>query len=193
MNKFLIALLCLSLMVFEAGAAGPAGAPPAATTPAADAAGDAKGPAPAPGDAAKPEVDKAQYEQAFDGAMTCSALTAIAAQKAPPAEAWRWGNRSFAFGMLAVRFYTESHKEPLKNEDLDGILTQYANALNAMPEAERKQFDEGCGRKYADIDKLCEVNDCPRKPPGAAKSSDEGDAATTNKPNPPAATAPAKP
>lgn len=163
MNKSLIAILCLGLSMTEASAAEPAPAPPAESTAPAGTA------APAAGEAVKQEFDKAQYEQAFDGAMTCSALTAVVAQKAPPAEAWRWGNRSFAFGMLAVRFYTEANKEPLKNEELDGILTQYANALNSMPDAERKQFDEGCARKYADIDKLCEMNDCPRKPPGAAK------------------------
>lgn len=146
-----ITLLCLSLVASSVLAAEPAAEAPAA--------------------GAATKYDKAQLLQAFDGAMTCSAVTALAAEKTPPAEAWLWGNRSFAFGMLAVRFYTEANKKQITSEELNNILTEYANRLNTMPAADFKPFDEGCARKYPDIDKLCEQNKCPRQPPGADESA----------------------
>lgn len=109
-------------------------------------------------------------KQAFDGAMTCSALTALKGDQVMGEAQQQWVNRSFAFGMLAVRFYTDLKSEPLSNDELNNALNQYADALTAMSEEELAPFETGCGNKYADMDRLCEENDCvfPRKgaPPG---------------------------
>lgn len=108
---------------------------------------------------------KEALEQAFDGAMTCSALTAVIAQSAAPAETWRWQNRSLAFGLLARNFYFNANKEQLTSEEMDNKLTFYANALQTMPAKERETFDLGCSRKYTQMDKFCEELHCPNKPP----------------------------
>ena len=71
-------------------------------------------------------------KQAFDGAMTCSALTAIKGEQVMGEAQQQWVNRSFAFGMLAVRFYTDLKSEPLSNDELNTALNQYADALTAM-------------------------------------------------------------
>jgi hypothetical protein len=110
---------------------------------------------------------KEALQQAFDGAMTCSALSALLAKTAKPDEAWRWKNRSFAFGMLAANFYVNATQKKLSNEDMDNALTSYANSLQGMSPAEREPFDTGCARKYAQMDKLCEVNECPHSAPAA--------------------------
>jgi hypothetical protein len=114
---------------------------------------------------------RTQLKQAFDGAMTCSALTAMEADQALGDMQQTWANRSFAFGMLAVRFYTDLTGEPLRNEDMNDALNQYADALLAMSEAQITPFREGCAAKYASVDRLCEENDCvfPRQP-GDAKT-----------------------
>lgn len=106
-------------------------------------------------------------QQAFDGAMTCSALTAIIAQSAGPDQTWRWHNRSFAFGLLAARYYGNATKQNLSPQDLDNKLTQYANSLQAMSPTERQPWDTGCPRRYAAMDKLCEAIHCPNAAPGA--------------------------
>jgi len=126
--------------------------------------------------AAAPEPDqRTVLKQAFDGAMTCSALTAIKGDQIGGEAQQQWVNRSFAFGMLAVRFYTDLTSEPLSNDELNNALNQYADALTAMSEEELAPFEAGCGNKYADMDRLCDENDCvfPRK---GATSSDEKDA-----------------
>jgi len=112
-------------------------------------------------DAPALESNRAALEEAFDGAMTCSALTALRAQSAPAGEAAQWNNRSFAFGMLAARFYTEARQQPITHEEMNNILTEYANTLATMPVAQREPFELGCARKFADADKLCELNQCP--------------------------------
>lgn len=130
--------------------------------------------APAPADNER----QAQLEQAFDGAMTCSALTAIKADKHEGHEHERWANRSFAFGMLAVRFYTDLTERALSNDELNNALNQYADALITMTEEEIAPFETGCGNKYPDMDQLCVENDCvfpsaatPEQDAGAAESA----------------------
>lgn len=148
-----IAVLFLCILAFGVRAAEPAAssspAPPAAET----------SPAVAP--------TKEALEQAFDGAMTCSALTAIIAQSAIPSEAWRWRNRSLAFGLLARNFYSNANQEELTSEDMDNKLTSYANSLQTMPAKEREPFDIGCARKYTQMDKFCEELRCPHAAPDA--------------------------
>jgi hypothetical protein len=150
-------ILTLLLGVGGASVAGE-NAPP--TTPAPPAATEGA-------EASPPATSPEALQQAFDGAMTCSALTAVKSSQAGPDEAWRWGNRSFAFGMLAVHFYTDATKTQLAQEEVNNILTEYANTLVAMSPEERQPFEEGCARKYPDMDRLCELNACPRSPPGA--------------------------
>ena len=152
-----IAALILDLVVVCAQAAEP-------TAPAAAPATQAAPPANANQDVAP---TKEALLQAFDGTMTCSALSAIIAQSAAPNEAWRWHNRSFAFAILARNFYLNAHSEKLSDDDLDNKLTQYANSMQAMPPKEREPFDTGCARRYAQIDKLCEENHCPNAAPSA--------------------------
>ena len=153
----LTAALFLCILAFGVRAAEPAAspspAPPAAATT----------PAVAP--------TKEALEQAFDGAMTCSALTAIIAQTAIPSEAWRWRNRSLAFGLLARNFYANANQEALTSEDMDNKLTSYANSLQTMPAKEREPFDIGCARKYTQMDKFCEELYCPNAPPDAPAKS----------------------
>ena len=72
-----------------------------------------------------------------------------------------------AFGMLAANFYVNATQKKLSNEDMDNALTSYANSLQGMSPAEREPFDTGCARKYAQMDKLCEVNECPHSAPAA--------------------------
>lgn len=111
-------------------------------------------------------------KQAFDGAMTCSALTAIKADQATGTDQQSWANRSFAFGMLAVRFYTDITAAPLSNDELNEALNQYADALLAMSPEQTAPFETGCANKYADMDRLCAENECvfpavpaPESPP----------------------------
>ncbi len=150
-----IAISILGLVMFGVQAAEPA-APAASPAPAADAAN---------GQSVPPS--KEALQQAFDGAMTCSALSALISKTAKADEAWRWKNRSFAFGMLAANFYVNATQKKLSNTDMDNMLTQYANSLQSMAPKDREPFDTGCARKYAQIDKLCEVNHCPNGAPGA--------------------------
>ena len=128
-------------------------------------------------------------QQAFDGAMTCSALSALKAQETGKDESWLWGNRAFAFGMLAAQFYSNQTSKPVANEQMDEFLTTYANALAAMPAAQREPFETGCRRKYAAMDHMCESNPCPHKPPanaGAAANPQAAAPAPTPKANAPA-------
>ncbi len=156
-----IAISILGLVMFGAQAAEPA-APATSSSPpptsAAPPTGAAMGQSETP--------SKEALQQAFDGAMTCSALSALISQTAKADEVWRWKNRSFAFGMLAANFYVNATQDKLSNEDMDNMLTQYANSLQGMKPTDREPFDTGCARKYAQIDKLCEVNQCPNSAPG---------------------------
>ena len=129
------------------------------------AAGDAPATPPPPATASGEPRDL--LKQAFDGAMTCSALTALKADQAFGDEQQQWANRSFAFGMLAVRFYTDLTAEPLSNDALNEALNQYADALILMSPEERAPFETGCANKYADMDRLGEENACvfPVAPP----------------------------
>jgi hypothetical protein len=156
-----IAISLLGLVMYGVQAAEPAA--PAANAPPASIA--APGAGAANGQSVPPS--KEALQQAFDGAMTCSALSAIISQSAKPDDAWRWKNRSFAFGMLAANFYVNATQVKLSNEELDNALTSYANSLQAMSPKDREPFDTGCARKYAQIDKLCEVNHCPNAAPGS--------------------------
>lgn len=184
MKLIITSILGLVLVTVQAAeptvpAATPAA--PATVAPAPPAAGAGVTPAPAEGETG-PGVapTKASLEQAFDGAMTCSALAAVKALQAGKDEAWRWQNRAFVFGMLAARFYGNATKDPISNEDMDNMLTEYANSLSTMPAAQREPFETGCARKYPQMDQLCEINKCPHAAPG------------TRSPTPPAAAAPAK-
>lgn len=103
---------------------------------------------------------RAMLKQAFDGAMTCSALTAIKADQALGDAQRTWANRSFAFGMLAVRFYTDLTQKSLSNADMNDALNEYAHSIAAMTPEELEPFESGCAGKYPDMDKLCEENDC---------------------------------
>ena len=158
MKRIAIFASLIALAVGQALAAEPAApsTPPAASGSAA--------PAGEHGQSQPPS--KEALQQAFDGAMTCSALSALIAKTAKPDEVWRWKNRSFAFGMLAANFYVNATQNKLSNEDMDNALTSYANSLQGMSPTEREPFDTGCARKYAQIDKLCEVNQCPNAAPG---------------------------
>lgn len=152
-----IAISILGLVICAAHAAEPATSASPATTSAAPATGAANGQSETP--------SKEALQQAFDGAMTCSALSALISQTTKADEVWRWKNRSFAFGMLAANFYVNATEDKLSNEDMDNMLTQYANSLQGMTLEDREPFDTGCARKYAQIDKLCDVNDCPNSAP----------------------------
>lgn len=177
MKRIAISLLCLVLFnAHAAEPAAPAASTPAPVTNAAPAAGANHGQSEAP--------SKEALQQAFDGAMTCSALSALISKTAKADEVWRWKNRSFAFGMLAANFYLSATQNKLSGEDMDNALTSYANSLQGMSPTEREPFDTGCARKYAQIDKLCEVNNCPNAAPGTPEYQAPAGA--------PAAPAPAK-
>ena len=115
-------------------------------------------------------ADRATLEQAFDGAMTCSALTAIRASRSPASEAWLWENRSFAFGMLGARFWYSATENALPAAELDKMLNKYADRIDQMPPEQIEPFELGCEAKYADIDKLCEENSCPNTGPPAEQN-----------------------
>jgi hypothetical protein len=117
-----------------------------------------------------PVPTRQALQQAVDGSMTCSALSAIIAGSVGADQAWLWKNRSFAFGMLAANFYFNATKEKLSDDELDNMLTQYANSLQGMAPKEREPFDTGCARRYTQMDKLCEQNHCPNAPPAASTS-----------------------
>lgn len=104
--------------------------------------------------------DAQAFAQAFDGAMTCAALTALHAEAASDDSAWRWVNRSFAFGMIAVKFYIDARREALSNDDLKAMREKYAVALRDLTPEQRVPFEENCAAKYADMDALCEQNGC---------------------------------
>lgn len=108
---------------------------------------------------AEPDA-RTMLKRAFDGAMTCSALTAMEADRALGDMQQTWANRSFAFGMLAVRFYTDLSGGGMSNDEMNEALNQYADALTAMSEEQIAPFREGCEAKYANVDELCEQNDC---------------------------------
>ena len=124
--------------------------------------------APAAGEESVQSGQRNLLKQAFDGAMTCSALTALKADAAAGEAQQLWANRSFAFGMLAVRFYTDLTHEPLSNDELNDALNQYADAMTLMVEEELAPFEAGCGAKYADMDRLCAENGCVY--PGAGET-----------------------
>ena len=115
---------------------------------------------------------RAQLEQAFDGAMTCAAITAIQAEAEPPETRWQWDNRSFAFGKLAARFWNDATENPMSAKDLDNALNKYAGHIVTMAEADLLPFRDACASKYEDMDKLCQANGClhagPPEDAGAA-------------------------
>lgn len=113
------------------------------------------------GDLNNPDMLK----QAFDGAMTCAAVTAIIATETPNGERWRWDNRSFAFGMLAARFWQNATQEQMTMKLLDQALNQYAGRIADMEAPQREGYETSCSAKYADVDKLCEINECLHKGP----------------------------
>lgn len=126
----------------------------------------------APAAPVAPAADKKSLQQAFDGAMTCSALAAIQAETLPLDERWVWDNRSFAFGMLAVRFWNDASDEKMTGKKLDEALNFYAGRLSEMPQELKTGFTESCQQKHADIDKLCEINKCIHDgPPGTAPAA----------------------
>jgi hypothetical protein len=106
-----------------------------------------------------------ELARAFDGAMTCAALTYIKADDINDENAWRWANRSFAFGMLAAKFFTDAQHGAVSADDLNGMRAEYTAAFTAMTPAERAPFEESCAGKYADMDRLCEENTCVHTPP----------------------------
>ncbi len=110
------------------------------------------------------QADPTAMAQAFDGALTCAALTANKTDDAADAQAWQWVDRSFAFGMLAAKFYVDARREALSNEDLKAMRAQYATALREMTPEQREPFEQGCAEKYADVDALCAHNGCVHTP-----------------------------
>lgn len=111
--------------------------------------------------------DPAVLQQAFDGAMTCAAVTAVKADEVAQAERWLWENRSFAFGMLAAQFFSQARSEAMTGEQLDDALNKYANALLEMAPADRAGFETSCGSKYPGMDDLCKQNRCIHEGPPA--------------------------
>lgn len=111
--------------------------------------------------------DRDAYAQAFDGAMTCAALTARKAEAAADENAWRWVNRSFAFGMMAAKFYVDARQQALPNEELKAMREKYALALDELSEEQRRPFEQNCAGKYADMDALCEASGCVHDAPAA--------------------------
>lgn len=123
--------------------------------------------------AAEASPSAEMLRQAFDGAMTCSAVAAITADKAGPDVRWKWENRSFAFGMLAARFWHEASGEPITAEAMDKVLNQYAGTMLEMVPHAYIEFETSCAGKLADIDQLCEVNTCVHDgPPDAAQAQE---------------------
>lgn len=118
-----------------------------------------------------PEKKLEMLKQAFDGAMTCSALSAVNSQRVADAEEWKWRNRSFAFGMLAARFLGDATNKPVTAESLDEALNQYIQALEEMKPDQVAHFETICQAKYAEVDKLCEENGCPNADPAKAESA----------------------
>ncbi|MGR8920846.1 MAG: hypothetical protein ACU85V_14620 [Gammaproteobacteria bacterium] len=125
----------------------------------------------APLAAAEAPDARQQLRQAFDGAMTCAAITAIEAEKLPPETRWEWDNRSFAFGMLAARFWNDATDNPMSAQDLDNALNKYAGHIVTMTEADLLPFRDSCAQKYADMDKLCKENGCLHAGPPAAPAA----------------------
>jgi hypothetical protein len=113
--------------------------------------------------AEEPAADpqRQQLKQALDGVLRCTALTAIKSEAALGDEQKTWGNRSFAFGMLAVQFYYNLTEKPLSGEELGQAVNQYADALAVMVEEELKPLEKGCGSKYEFADEFCRQNECP--------------------------------
>ncbi|MGE0484465.1 MAG: hypothetical protein AB7Q81_10025 [Gammaproteobacteria bacterium] len=107
------------------------------------------------------EQQRLQLKQAFDGAMTCSALAAIKSEAALGDEQKTWGNRSFAFGMFAAQVYSNLTGKPLSGEELGQAVNQYADGLAVMVEEELEPFEKGCAAKYEFADELCRQNECP--------------------------------
>lgn len=107
------------------------------------------------------DAQRAQFKQAFDGAMTCAALTAIKSDAALGDEQQRWANRSFAFGMFAAQIYFQITHKPLSGEELGDAVNQYADALSVKVEEELEPFEKGCAGKYEFADALCRDNQCP--------------------------------
>lgn len=113
--------------------------------------------------------DKDTLRQAFDGAMTCSALAAITADKVAANERWLWENRSFAFGKLAAQFWQQATDEPPTGEKMNEALNRYAGTLIELPPEKVEPYETSCNGKHADIDKLCEVNSCVHDGPPAVE------------------------
>lgn len=134
----------------------------------------AEAPAPVAPESAADGPDKAMLEKAFDGAMTCSALAAMRAHEVDEGERWRWENRSFAFGMLAARFWGTATDQAMSMESLDKALNKYAGQLTDMNPEEVEPFRTSCAGKFADIDELCNANPCPHNgPPGETSGDDQ--------------------
>ena len=117
--------------------------------------------------AQEPPADKDTLRQAFDGAMTCSALAAIEADKAAADSRWQWENGSYAFGKLAAQFWQQATDTPPTGEKMNEALNRYAGSLLGMEAEKVAEYDTACRERHADIDKLCEANTCIHAGPPA--------------------------
>jgi len=131
MKRFLTAVLCVAPLLLHAQDAPPASAP-----------------------------DKAVLAQAYDGAMTCSALAALETDSVPADERWLWENRTLAFGILAAHFWNDAHPEPITDKAMDESLNQYTGGLSGMPPDQVAPFMTACAGKFDYVDKFCEANRC---------------------------------
>ena len=114
--------------------------------------------------------DKDTLRQAFDGAMTCSALAAITADKVAANERWLWENRSFAFGKLAAQIWQQATDEPPTGEKMNEALNRYASTLIELPPEKVGAYETSCKGKHPNMDKLCEVHSCIHDGPPAVES-----------------------
>ena len=114
-----------------------------------------------------------QLVQAFDGAMTCSAVAAVKAEEPHTEDKQLWANRAFAFGMMATRFFVDAKGEGLSHEQLNNYLNDYAHALLNLPAMEQAGFEEGCAQRYAEMDKFCEANPCAFAPPSEESGAED--------------------
>jgi hypothetical protein len=113
-----------------------------------------------------------QYLEAFDGALTCSALSYLNTKGMSEDEAWMWANRSFAFGMLAVKFYIDATGDGIPAEKIREMRDQYVKVLEGLSTEKITPFVQVCAQKFAEVDALCREQACLHLPPAAETPGD---------------------
>jgi hypothetical protein len=106
------------------------------------------------------EADREQLKQAFDGAMTCAAIAQLWAEQKPRPEKQQWENRSYAFSMFALQYYTQATGKPVTMKELGGMLTEYFNAMLSWSMLDMEPYETGCREKYGLMDQMCAANGC---------------------------------